>query len=163
MFLELFGITLDTEEDVVSFLNGLARILEPLVKKKGRIKMVINYDGFDLRKGLEDVYSAKVATLEEKYYDSVKRFAGTAFRRAKLGKQIHMAEWDPKEMFAAFDKDGNGQLSAEEIRQGMNNIFHIHLTPAQLRKLGQGGEMQFDEEKFSEIILDLLKAHAEGV
>lgn len=163
MFLELFGITLDTEEDVNAFFDGLANILDPLVKKKGPIDMVVNYDGFDLRKGLEEHYSAEVAAVQDKYYASARRFAGTAFKRAKLGKKIHMAEWDPQELFAEFDANGNGRLSIEELRQGMMDRFHIRLTPKQIEEFSKGGEeQQFDEKKFGKVVLALLKAHEEG-
>ena len=48
MFLDLFGITLNSEDDVTWFFAGLHKILGPLIKKMGKIDMVVQYDGFDL-------------------------------------------------------------------------------------------------------------------
>jgi len=45
VFLEMFGITIDSEEDIDWLVSGLGAILQPLVDKKGPVNMVINYDG----------------------------------------------------------------------------------------------------------------------
>lgn len=135
MFLELFGITIDTEEDIKWIVEGLREILAPLVEKRGKINMIINYDGFDIRKGLEDKYSDAVAEFEKNLYKSVKRFAGTAFRRAKLGKQLSLHEWDPEQLYDQFDLDENGVLSVKELKEGIMKLFGIRLTQSHLGKL----------------------------
>ena len=105
MFLNLFGITIESTEDIDWLIDGIIRILEPLVEKKGPLEMIVNYDGFDLRKGLEETYSAEVARVEKKYYKSAKRFAALAFHRAELGKKIRVSEWNPAALFDEFDQD----------------------------------------------------------
>jgi len=145
-FLDLFGITIKSVDDILWFSNGLRRILDPLVKEKGLINMVVNYDGFDLRKGLEEKYGTEVAAIEKEYYRSVKRYAGHAFKRAKLSRQMDMRDWDPVELFKKFDTNENGLISAEEFRDGMTNLFNINLTPQQIEKYTS---TELDQEAFN--------------
>lgn len=56
IYLNLFGVSLNSEADVNWFISGLDRILESYTKEKGTLHMVVNYDGFDLKSGLEDLY-----------------------------------------------------------------------------------------------------------
>jgi propionate CoA-transferase len=57
MYLNLFGVSLNSEADVRWFFSGLDGILTTYTQKKGPLDMVVNYDGFDLRSGLEDLYN----------------------------------------------------------------------------------------------------------
>jgi propionate CoA-transferase len=93
MFLDLFGINLNTEDDVKWFFHGLREILKPLVNQKGRIDMVVQYDGFDIRNNLSGFYVDETSKLEKELYKSAKRYTGNAFKRAKLKRQIKMNEW----------------------------------------------------------------------
>ena len=93
MFLDLFGITLNSEDDVIWFFAGLHKILGPLVKKMGKIDMVVQYDGFDLRDDLSNLYVRETSKLESEMYKSVKRYTGQAFKRAKLKRQMKISEW----------------------------------------------------------------------
>ena len=96
MFLDLFGITLNSEDDVRWLFDGLREILRPLVKNKGKIDMVVQYDGFDIRNGLSSLYVNETSKLEEEMYNSVKRYTGHAFKRAQLKRQIKISEWVSK-------------------------------------------------------------------
>ena len=160
VFLELFGITIDTEEDIKWFVDGVVFLLEPLVAKKGPITMVANYDGFDIRDSLEEKFSEALKPIAEKYYKSVTRYAGgRAFKRAKLGKQLKIDDWDANKLFERYDKNGDKAVSMEELRDGMMNDFHIHLTPNQLgaitNKYGVSNDMrsvELDRKGFSEVL-----------
>jgi len=112
-----------------------------------------------LRKGLEGAFSDAVSELEQKYYRDVKRFAGTAFRRAELGKKISMAEWDPQELYDEFDENHDGSLSLEEVRDGMATKFQINLTNSQLAlfRKEKDGPLFTDKESFSEAVREILK------
>jgi propionate CoA-transferase len=134
MYLDLCGIALNEEDDVNWLFTGLNDILKPLVDAKGRIDMVVNYDGFDLRKGLEDSFGEQVILLERDLYKSVKRYSGQSFRRAQLGRNLQINDWSMDELFDLFDVNHDGTLSPEEIRNGMLSKFQIHLTPAQMAK-----------------------------
>lgn len=145
MFFDLFGITIQTREDIDWLINGIKRILDPLVKRKGPIEMIINYDGFELRTGLEEEYSAGVAELEEKYYKSVKRFAGRAFHRAELGKKIRMSECNTTTLFNQFHKSKDVVPSLEEVHEQSAGLFNIHLLPHQL-ELFSSAELENRQE-----------------
>jgi len=155
LFLELFGINIHCVEDIDWFFNGLRRILKPLVKEKGPIDMVVNYDGFDLRKGLEEQYQIEVEKLQKEFYRNVKRYTGHAFKRAKLGQQMGMSEWKPNELFKKFDTNSSGLVSVEELRDGMMDLFHIHLTPQQVENLAA---QELDRNAFDEAVNMILKS-----
>jgi propionate CoA-transferase len=141
MFLELFGITINSEDDIDWMVDGLIGVLDPLVKEKGKIGMIVDLDGFDIRKGLESKYVEAIREKVQKpYYRNVKRFASSAFRRAELGKQMSVGEWDPAELYDEFDVNHDGTISLDEIREGMKNMFQLKLTSAELAMFRSEGE-----------------------
>lgn len=159
MFIDLFGITLNNESDVQWFSDSLQAILDPPFKAKGPINIVVQYDGFDLRKGLEDVYAKQVALNQAKYYKTVQRYAGAAFHRAKLGSTLGLENWDMDELYDEFDANGDGDISIQELRDGMAKKFQIHLTPAQIEKFqNDPGDSLFNKEQFSRGIEEVLKS-----
>ena len=167
MFLDLFGVNIDSEDDIKWLCDGVGFTLEPLVEAKGKIDMVVNYDGFDIRKDLEEKYNAALKVLSDKYYKSVIRFAGKAFKRAKLGSQLKVGDWDFDCLFERYDTDESSKVSVEELRDGIMNDFHVHLTPNQInfiiKTYGGGGTLssvELDREAFGEVLLYILKSHA---
>ena len=158
MYLDLFGITLNNEDDIKWFFGTLRVILDPLVKEKGPINMIVHYDGFDLRQGLEDKYADEVASLAKDYYKSVQRHHGAAFHRARLGTRLRMSEWDPNELYDFFDINHDGVLTLEEIRNGISAQFKIHLTLSDLAKFQKDpGDNLVDRETFAEGVQQVLK------
>ena len=152
LYLDLFGVAINSEEDIRWLVDGVANILKPLVTTKGPIAMVINYDGFDLRKGLEDKYASYVAKLEQTYYRSATRFHGRAFRRALLGQTMVISDLDPSRLYEMFDVNKDGKLSIEEIRQGMEEYFNIRLTGADVDKIQQAAKITIPENE--SLVLD---------
>ena len=158
MFLDLFAINLNTHEDVQWFFKTLSDILDPLVKKKGPIDMVIQYDGFDLRQGLEDEYSRLTEDLEKRYYKSAHRYSGSQFHRAQLGKTLRMEDWDSDKLYDEFDTNRDGKVSLEELRHGIKDRFEIRLSPAQLAMFQKTPEStSVDRETFAKAVEDMLK------
>ena len=156
IFVDLFGVTLNTEEDVYQLIDGLKQILHPLTAAKGPIHVVANYDGFDLRAGLEDIYRDIVSKLATQYYASVTRFAGAAFHRAKLGQNV-LHTWDLDNAFDEFDTDRNGKLSVAELRHGMQEKFGIRLTESELKSLTDESDVFVRRHEFKEFMLRALK------
>jgi propionate CoA-transferase len=158
MFLDLFGINLNTKDDVDWFFDTLSCILEPLVRAKGPIDMVVQYDGFDIRQGLEDEHIRRTKELEDKYYKSVHRFTGTQFHRAKLAKNLKMSDWDPDSLYDEFDTNKDGSVSLEELRHGVKEFFEIRLSPTQLALFQKTPEStSVDRETFAKAVENLLK------
>lgn len=158
MFLDLFGINLNTHEDIDWFFNGLKDILDPLVKERGPVDMVAQYDGFDLRQGLEDEYGAGTKIMEDQYYKSIHRYTGTQFHRAQLGKNLKMDEWDSDKLYDEFDVNNDGKVSLEELRQGIKERFEIRLSPSQLGMFKKTPEStSVDRETFAKAVEQMLK------
>jgi propionate CoA-transferase len=165
IFIDLFGITIDGEDDIGWFTRSLSLILEPLVEKKGPIAVVVNYDGFDIRKDLEEKLTLALEVMSKKYYKSVRRFAGKAFKRAKLGRHLSIGNWDIDNIYNQFNRQKKSDLSMEDFRDGMIQEFHIHLTPIQLKTIADKyrGEsdsklVKLDKASFEDALLYILKS-----
>jgi propionate CoA-transferase len=59
--------------------------VEPLGHK---VYAVVNYDGFELDRDVEDAYLDAVKELGDRYFHGVTRFTTSAFMRAKLGDSL---------------------------------------------------------------------------
>ena len=69
-------------EDVIA---KIRETCEPLGHK---VYAVVNYDGFELDKDLEDAYLDGVQEIDDTYFHGVTRFTTSAFMRAKLGDTL---------------------------------------------------------------------------
>jgi propionate CoA-transferase len=72
-------------EMVAAIAERVRSICEPLGK---RVHAVVNYEGFEIDRDLEELYVAAVGDLVKRYYASVTRYTTSAFLRAKLGKAL---------------------------------------------------------------------------
>jgi propionate CoA-transferase len=161
LFIDLFGITIESEADINWLVNGLAAILAPHVQSKGPVDVVVNYDGFDIRQGLDHLFTHSVKEfLEKPYYKSVRRFAGKAFKRALLGNAMDLSKWDVQELYDKFDTDHNGSISRSELRDGLSRLFHVSISPshmAQCFPLNSDGSVAVDRQSFASGILEVLR------
>ena len=154
IFLDMFGITLNSESDIEWFESALHEVFAPYVEANGKINMISNYDGFELGKGLEDYYRGKIAGIEDQYYASSLRYSSNAFQRAKLKSKMSIEDFDPDELFLEFS--GNKDtLSLNSLREGFADVFHIQLTPSQIHLFQKGGEV--DRDTFREGLEAVLK------
>ena len=154
IFIDLSGISLAREEEIEWFANALDQVLTPMTKKNGPADVIVTYDGFDLRSGLEEAYSATLERVEEKHYKSVKRYSGKAFRRAKLKQMANIESWDARAAFVLMDEDGSGDLSPEEFRRGVRKQFGIKLKQAELDELCHG---KITMHNFSDVVYNCLR------
>ncbi len=145
IYLNMFGIMLNSEDDVDWLFHALREVIGPYFYTKGPINMVINYDGFDIGKGLEDYYSEKTNALQQQMYKSCVRYTGNAFQRAKLKQQLKMEDWNPDELFEEFSKlhqqnhqSRSDTLSLEDLREGFLKEFQIQLTPSHIQWFLEG-------------------------
>ena len=80
MYIDLFGITLSSKDDVNWFSNSIGEIIKPLYRNKGPIDMVVaNYDGFDLSKSLESYYLQQMSKLEQSVYKNLQKIVAVHF------------------------------------------------------------------------------------
>jgi propionate CoA-transferase len=139
VYLDLFGIMLNSQDDIDWFFDSLRTMLQPYYALNGPINMVIDYGGFDIGKGLEEYYSEGVQSLQTQLYKSVTRYSGNAFQRAKLKSTLKMEDYNPDEMFDSFSSHPDTDaMSLEELRDGFLREFHIHLTPSQVHHFVEG-------------------------
>jgi len=135
LFIDLFGISLRNEHEIDWFFVSLNKILHPITKKKGPVDVVVSYQGFDLKSGLEDYYAEELQKLEARHYKSVKRYSGEAFRLAKLRKKSDVKDWKEEEVFNSFDKNKDGVIESDELRYGIIEMFGLRLKQWELEEL----------------------------
>jgi propionate CoA-transferase len=158
MYLDLFGITLNTEADIQWFFQVVNDMLKGKASQRGPIDFVVNYNGFDLRKGLEDLYKTGADDAVEKWCKSVKRYSGAAFRRSRLGDQLSMTDWNVEKLYNLFDFNHDGHMSVDELRSGMDNLFQVKLTPTQLSYFVSGPDQTIvDRESFRKGLAELAR------
>lgn len=155
LFIDLFGVSLLTKEEVDLMASYFDEIMLPLTKHKGPLDVVVNYDGFDLRSGLEELWAEHMDNLQQKYYKTVRRFAGRAFRCAELKRSLTMNTFDANEMFVKMDEDGDGVLSREELRAGIRKFFGVRIRPSELDELYKSGDVT--THNFADIVGDCLR------
>lgn len=156
LFIDLFGVSLLSQEEVDLIGGYFDEIMTPLTRKGPFEHVIVNYDGFDLRSGLEESYAKVMGNLQQKHYKSVKRLAGRAFRCAKLKVMLaNMDTFDEKAVFAKMDEDGDGVLSREELRSGVRKHFGIRLRQKELDSLYKAGDVTITN--FTDILGECLR------
>ena len=139
LFIDLFGVSLVSQEEINLIASYLDEIITPLTDTRGPLDVIVNYEGFDLRLGLEEAYAQALEKISTKHYKSVKRFPGRAFRCARLKGMMNMNLFDPKKLFAEMDLDSDGVLSREELRAGIRKWAGIRLRQSDLDHLCKNG------------------------
>lgn len=84
LFINLFGISLLSKEDVTWFEDSLDEILAPIMFQYGPVYIVVNYDGYNLKSGLEEKYMKAPAKEKAKHYENMRCYSQKAFHAAKL-------------------------------------------------------------------------------
>jgi propionate CoA-transferase len=85
LFLNLSELVVKTDDIIERYRQRIRSIVEPLGHK---VYAVVNYDGFDLDRDVEDKYLDAVKEIGDRYFHGVTRFATSAFMRAKLGDSL---------------------------------------------------------------------------
>lgn len=156
LFIDLYGVSLVSKDEIDLIADYLNEIMEPLTKTRGPLDVVVNYDGFDLLSGLEDSYAEALKKIQNKHYKSVKRFPGQAFRCARLkGMMANMNTFHPEAMFAEMDEDCDGVLSREELRAGIGKQFGIRLRQTELDDLCKTGGVTISN--FADVVGECLR------
>lgn len=148
LFLDLFGVNLNSESDVKWFYSTLHSILDPILMKKGKFDTVINYNGFNLRKGLDDMYAENAQKTQDRFFKTVKRFTGKAFYHARMGQALKMNNLDPNELFDECDTSKTGSLTVEQVRKFVQEKFQMNLSARQLQKFQRSEAGRVTREDF---------------
>jgi propionate CoA-transferase len=85
LFLNLSELVVKSGEIIEKFKERIRSIVEPLGHK---VYAVVNYDGFELDRDVEDAFVDAVKEVGDRYFHGVTRFATSAFMRAKLGDAL---------------------------------------------------------------------------
>jgi len=72
--------------------DRIASICEPLGR---RVHAIVNYEGFEIARELEDEWANSVGAIVARWYASVTRFTTSAFLRAKLGEALSKRKLAP--------------------------------------------------------------------
>jgi propionate CoA-transferase len=85
LFLNFSELAVKTTAIVERCMEEIRSIVEPLGHK---VFAVVNYDGFELDRDVEDAYLDAVEEASDRYFHGVTRFTTSAFMRAKLGNAL---------------------------------------------------------------------------
>ncbi|MBK6614186.1 acyl CoA:acetate/3-ketoacid CoA transferase [Ottowia sp.] len=85
LFLNFSEESVKSQATIDRYCDKIRSIVEPLGHK---VYAVINYDGWEIDRSLEDAYLDVVKKISDQYYLGVTRFTTSAFMRAKLGDQL---------------------------------------------------------------------------
>lgn len=88
IFLDFHHLRVRTTADVAEIRTAIWDACEPLGK---RLDAVINYDGFQLDDDVANAYASMTRELEARFYRTVRRYSGTAFKSLRLAQLMH---WD---------------------------------------------------------------------
>ena len=84
-FYNFQGLRVSTKKDVEDIRRAAESLCHPIGHK---VKVIVNYDDFQIDESVVDDYSAMVKLLHDKYYIHVSRYTTSAFMRLKLGKAL---------------------------------------------------------------------------
>ncbi len=85
LFVNLEGVHLRRKRDITAFRKAIEKLCAPLNK---RLRVIVNYDAFEIDPEISDEYAAFVKEMETKYYECVSRYTTSAFMRIKLGQML---------------------------------------------------------------------------
>ena len=85
LFLNFEKLEVRSLDMVEAIRRKVASICEPLGHK---VDAIVNYEGFELGRDLEDAYAGMVHDVVARYYREVTRFTTSSFMRAKLGAAL---------------------------------------------------------------------------
>ncbi|WP_423395577.1 acyl CoA:acetate/3-ketoacid CoA transferase [Burkholderia sp. LMG 21824] len=100
LFLNFENFDIQSIEDVDACKERMRAICEPLGHK---VYVVVNYDGFEISRRLEDTYLNSVRDLAERYYLGATRFTSNAFARAAIGDALELRGIAPR-LFGTEDE-----------------------------------------------------------
>ena len=79
------GLHVHSSKDVEDIRHAAEDMCKPIGKK---IRVIVNYDNFQIDESVVDAYSAMVKEVTDKYYIDVARYTTSAFMRLKLGAAL---------------------------------------------------------------------------
>jgi propionate CoA-transferase len=82
LFLNFERLKVRTQADIDAIRDQVATICEPIGHK---MYGIVNYEGFELDREVEDAYAEMVRDVVARYYIRVTRYTTSSFLRAKLG------------------------------------------------------------------------------
>ncbi|HYD94371.1 MAG TPA: acyl CoA:acetate/3-ketoacid CoA transferase [Noviherbaspirillum sp.] len=84
-FYNFQGLRVMTRKDVEDIRHAAEKLCHPVGRK---VKVIVNYDDFQIDENIADDYWAMVKDLHEKYYTHVSRYTTSAFMRMKMGTAL---------------------------------------------------------------------------
>ena len=110
LFSNLEGMHIRTIEDV----ELIRREFEAKCKGIGRkVKLIANYDAFELDPAVSDAYFSMISYLQQRYYETASRYTTSAFLRLKIGGALAERDLGPNvfETMAEANKFTAGQAA----------------------------------------------------
>jgi propionate CoA-transferase len=84
-FYNFQGLRVMNHKDVEDIRHAAEKLCQPIGRK---VKVIVNYDDFQIDENIADEYWAMVASLHDKYYTHVSRYTTSTFLRMKMGTAL---------------------------------------------------------------------------
>ncbi|MBV9655731.1 MAG: hypothetical protein JOZ42_14345, partial [Acetobacteraceae bacterium] len=92
LFSNLEGMKIRTIEDVEIIRREFEKRCRAIGK---RVKLIANYDSFELHHSVADAYFSAITYLQQRFYETASRYTTSAFLRLKLGGALAERELAP--------------------------------------------------------------------
>ncbi len=92
LFSNLEGMKIRTIEDVETIRREFEKRCRAIGK---RVKLIANYDSFELHPSVADAYFATISYLQQRFYETASRYTTSAFLRLKMGDALAERELAP--------------------------------------------------------------------
>ena len=138
VYLDLSGMVVHDVESLEEVFAGLEEKYKELSDNcSNPFHTVVNYDGFSLLDSLSELWAQHVDRLTARYYKSSCRYAGRAFMRHKLAKDLVVKNED--EFWNDFQQ-GNGDrqvLDRVQLQEALRTYHHLRVGEPVLNALMQ--------------------------
>lgn len=134
LYLDFSGYIVSDEDQLMLGFTSLKNRLEELSNGgKNKLNVVANYDRFDIRDDLSEVWTRFSHDFAAKYYKTVARYTGRPFRRHKLSTAMGL--WNVEALWTKFAGASVSSIDRAALCTGLLSVFHLKVPLEMLNRL----------------------------
>ena len=116
LFSNLEGMKIRTIEDVEIIRREFEKRCRAIGK---RVRLIANYDRFELHPSVEDAYFSTISYLQQRFYQTASRYTTSAFLRLKMGDALTERELAPH----VFETKNEASEFSEDQGKGRGSLW----------------------------------------